>query len=106
MIFNSVIQNLSDRRLALCALAGLQRAHMSQQLASLANTTHHIDQRISTASSLVRNPILLTAASVALAWVGPRGFWAWTRKGVEAWLLWKSIAPALSTRRQQHFSQS
>lgn len=106
MRFNSVHQTLADRRIALCALAGLQRVQMSRQLASLNYATQHIDKRIATATRLVRNPILLTAASVALAWSGPRGLWAWAKKGVEVWLLWNSIAPTLSARREQHLDQS
>jgi YqjK-like protein len=96
------LRHLAKRRDALCERAHLQRRQFAVQFSPITLAARRADMRIASASRLALTPIVITAAAVTLMFLGPRRLLGWARKGLEAWLLWRTFAaklPAILPRR-------
>jgi hypothetical protein len=97
------LRQLAIRREALCERARLQRDQFAFEFTPIKLVVHRADARIASVSRLAQNPIVITAAAVSLMFIGPGRLLRWAKKGLEAWLVWRSFAPKLAAMFPRRF---
>jgi YqjK-like protein len=90
------LRQLAARREALRERVRLQREQFALEFSPVTLAAHRADARIAGITRLAQNPIVITATAVTLMFAGPGRLLRWVKKGLEAWLVWRSFAPKLA----------
>jgi YqjK-like protein len=97
------LRQLAIRREALCKRVRSQREQFALAFTPVTLAAHRADERIAGVTRLARNPMVITATAVSLMFIGPGRLLRWAKKGLEAWLIWRSFAPKLAAMFPRRF---